>query len=209
MRREGRFTPAQRRAFDLLWPAWGIDYDERLMDLAVVFGRTAPCVLEIGFGDGENLARQAAAAPEVNFLGVEVHRPGVGRLLNRLEAGSLSNVRVVCHDAVDVLQHQVGAGTLAGVNIFFPDPWPKKRHHKRRLIQPQFLDLLATRMQPGACLHVATDWQDYAGHIGECLEAHPRFSAAAADMNRAQTRFERRGRKLGHDVWDFVYERTA
>ena len=208
MRREGRFTPAQRRAFDVLWPQWGVDFDGRQLDLEALFGRAAPCILEIGFGNGETLAKLAAAAPQTDFLGIEVHRPGVGRLLNRLDAARLSNVRVICHDAVEVLESQIGPGTLAGVNIFFPDPWPKKRHHKRRLIKPGFLDLLVSRMQPGACLHVATDWENYAEHIGECLAANSRLTETEAGLDRPRTHFERRGRRLGHAVWDFVYRRA-
>lgn len=214
VRREGRLTPAQGRALEQFWPRFGIDFEARLIDFDETFGRRAPRVLEIGFGDGDTLAHLASTQPGTDFIGIEVHRPGLGRLLNRITRDGSTNVRLLCHDAVEVLQHQIGPATLSGVNIFFPDPWPKKRHHKRRLIQAGFLDLLAPRMRAGATLHVATDWMPYAEHIVACLETAPGFAAAAPrtaeelEALRPETKFERRGRRLGHEVRDIVYTRA-
>lgn len=211
VRREGRLTAAQRRALEQYWPRWGIDFDPQPLDFEQRFGRVADTILEIGFGNGDTLAALAALQPQNNYLGIEVHRPGVGRLLNLIEAQGLGNVRVLCHDAVEVLERQVPPSALSGVNIFFPDPWPKKRHHKRRLIQTAFVDLLSTRMRRGARLHIATDWVPYAQHMEECLAASSHFLSApstqAAQM-RPQTRFERRGVRLGHEVRDLVYTRA-
>ncbi|MCK9539798.1 tRNA (guanosine(46)-N7)-methyltransferase TrmB [Dokdonella sp.] len=212
--RQGRFTPAQQRAFDLHWSRWGLDYTGTLRDLDRTFGRRAPRVLEIGFGNGEQLLHAAQAEPDRDFIGIEVHRPGVGRLLNGLADADVDNVRVYAHDAVDVLRDEFAAATLDEVRIFFPDPWHKKRHHKRRLIQPAFLALLATRVRDGGRLHLATDWAGYAEHMREALEGMPqwRVDARHADPSirppwRIETHFELRGRRLGHGVWDFVYER--
>lgn len=220
VRRGGRLTAAQQRALDTLWPAWGIEFSTGRIDLDAVFGRRAPCVLEIGFGNGETLLADAMADPDKNFVGIEVHRPGVGRLLIGLQKHELDNVRVICHDAVEVLREQIPASALDAVRIYFPDPWPKKRHHKRRLIQPAFLELVAGVLKTGGRLHIATDWQAYAEHIHECLEAAPAFvevstgdtpddARAEAASQRAQTKFERRGRQLGHDVRDFIYRKVA
>lgn len=209
-------TVAQEKALAELWPVWGIDYDDTRLDLAGVFERQAPCVLEIGFGDGENLVNNAVDQPGKDFIGIEVHRPGVGRLLMQIHEHGLSNVRVICHDAVEVLRHQLPADSLDEVNVLFPDPWPKKRHHKRRLIQAPFLELLAQSMKPGGRLHIATDWEAYAEHIHECLEESALFGNTVKDgslddalqsqsLLRSETKFERRGKKLGHSVWDFVY----
>lgn len=186
------------------------------MDLTALFGRKAPVTLEIGFGNGETLAKDAAAAPDKNFLGIEVHQPGVGRLLMQAEKLELQNVRLMCHDAVEVLSRQLARASIDQVNIFFPDPWPKKRHHKRRLIQEPFLLILHRVMSAGAGLHIATDWQAYAEHIYATLESSAIFentmpgSGIEAALHsgstlREETRFERRGRKLGHEVWDFLY----
>ena len=214
MRREGRFTPGQRRAFDRLWPRYGID-DNGKLDLNAIFGRHAPRTLEIGFGNGENLARLAAAEPEQDFLGIEVHRPGVGRLLQSIEEHELSNVRIVCHDAVEVLENPLADTCLDRVLILFPDPWHKKRHHKRRLIQPRFVELLARKIKPGGLLHIATDWQPYAEHCLAVLGQASAFSntdpggaCAEKPAYRSLTRFERRGLKLGHQVCDLVYRRN-
>jgi tRNA (guanine-N7-)-methyltransferase len=210
VRREGRLTPGQKRALETLWPRFGIDYSEEPLDLAAIFGRPAPVTLEIGFGNGESLAAMAQAAPERDFIGIEVHRPGVGHLLQRIEALGLGNLRVMCHDAVEVLKHQIPPGSLDTVQIFFPDPWHKKRHHKRRLIQPVFVALLARCLRPGGTLHLATDWEDYARHMLEVLEASPdlrntaqRFSSRP--HHRPLTRFEQRGQRLGHGVWDVIF----
>lgn len=203
-----------------LWPVWGIDYSDNRLNLVDIFNRQAICVLEIGFGNGDTLISDAMRSPDKNFLGIEVHRPGVGRLLMQIAENELSNVRVICHDAVEVLSDQLAPAALDEVNIFFPDPWPKKRHHKRRLIQPAFLQLLAAIMKPGARLHIATDWQAYAEHIHECLTDSTAFSNTVengslddaeqtAELTRGETKFERRGRKLGHNVWDFIYSATG
>ncbi len=206
-------SPAQQRALDELLPRYGVRYEASLIDLDGVFGRRAPRVLEIGCGMGETTAAIAAARPGEDFLGVEVHAPGVGSLLRRIEAAGLSNLRVIRHDAVDVVTHMIGAGSLAGIHVFFPDPWPKKRHHKRRLLQPGFVHALAERLQPGGYLHVATDWEDYAQQVLATLEAEALFANTAAGFAarpayRPLTKFEARGMKLGHGVWDLVFRRT-
>lgn len=213
--REGRITPAQQRAFDTLWTRFGLDYRGAPRDLDASFGRAAPRVLEIGFGNGEALAWASAHDPGRDFIGVEVHGPGVGRLMNALAERDAANVRIYKHDAVEVLQQEIAPGTLAEVRIWFPDPWHKKRHHKRRLIQSDFAALLASRVAPGGLLHLATDWQGYAEHMLEVMEAAPGWRnqsgpAAYTDKPawRIETHFERRGLKLGHGVWDLLYRRT-
>ncbi len=213
--RQGRITPAQQRAFDQHWSRFGIDYTGTPRDLDALFGRHAPRVLEIGFGNGEALAWSAEHDPARDHLGIEVHRPGVGRLLNALAACDARNVRIWNHDAVEVLQNEIAPSALAEVRIWFPDPWPKKRHHKRRLIQPAFVHLLAARMKPGGLLHLATDWPEYAGHMREVLATQPAFKPRAGQSGesmrppwRIETRFERRGVALGHAVTDLLYERV-
>lgn len=213
--REGRITPAQQRAFDAHWTRYGLDYAGAPRDFDAAFGRHAPRVLEIGFGNGEALAWAAAHDPARDYLGIEVHGPGVGRLMNALAAQGSDNVRIYKHDAVEVLEREIAPASLAEVRIWFPDPWPKKRHHKRRLIQPGFVALLASRVAPGGLLHLATDWADYAAHMLEVLEAAPdwrnRLGAgryAERPAWRIETHFERRGVRLGHGVWDLLYERT-
>ena len=215
VRRAGRLTDGQKRALEQLWPRYGVESGDAAVDPAGLFGDDRPVILEIGFGDGAATWRMAQANPELNLLGVEVHRPGIGRLLLALEREGLDNVRVACGDAVEFLRDFVLPHTLDGVCIFFPDPWPKKRHHKRRLIQPDFLDLLAARMNPGAVLHLATDWQPYAEHMREVLDASDRFEDLAGTQmgdsqaaRRPRTKYERRGERLGHRVIDLVYRRT-
>ena len=212
--RQGRFTPAQQRAFDQHWARYGIDYAGTPRDLAAGFGRDATRVLEIGFGNGEQLLHSAQAEPQRDFIGVEVHRPGVGRLMNGLAEAGVDNVRLYNHDAVEVLEREIGPASLTEVRIYFPDPWHKKRHNKRRLVQPEFLALLASRVARGGRLHLATDWADYAEHIRDVLASAPhwRIDAQHADPVvrppwRIETHFERRGLRLGHGVWDFVHER--
>ncbi len=213
--RAGRVTDAQQRALVELWPRFGVAYGESALDLAQVFGRSAPCTLEIGFGNGEHLAARAQSEPARNFLGVEVHRPGIGHLLRAAAAADLNNLRIIEHDAVEVLQHQIGPGALDEIQILFPDPWPKKRHHKRRLIQPEFATLAASRLRTGGRLQLATDWAPYAEHISLVLDACPLLAALdpeatpAALPGRAATRFERRGLRLGHQVRELVYRRVA
>ncbi len=213
--RQGRLTPAQGRALERLLPRFGIPQGEGPLDLAALFGNPRPVTLEIGFGDGESLAAMAEAAPGLNFLGVEVHRPGLGHLLRRIEEKGLSNVRVAYGDAVELLARRIGPASLDRILLFFPDPWPKGRHHKRRLVQPAFADVLATRLRPEGIWHLATDWADYAAHMREVLEAHPAFEnvhgpgafAPVRPAWRPETKFERRGLRLGHGVWDMVYRR--
>lgn len=205
---------AQERALRDLWPVYGIDADTAPLQLPEIFGRVAPCTLEIGFGNGEHLAARAAAAPERNFLGVEVHRPGVGHLLLAAQAAGLTNLKVICHDATEVLHEQIPAASLDEIEILFPDPWPKRRHHKRRIIQPAFVELLASRLITGGHLRLATDWESYAQQmlevLGECeaLEncaGHGAYAARAS--TRTPTRFERRGERLGHAVHDLHFRR--
>ncbi|GAA0716861.1 tRNA (guanosine(46)-N7)-methyltransferase TrmB [Dokdonella soli] len=212
--RQGRFTPAQQRAFDEHWSRYGLDYDGRRRDFTAAFGRAAPLVLEIGFGNGEQLLHSSQAEPARDFIGVEVHRPGVGRLMNGLAGADLGNVRLYAHDAVEVLENEIAPGALAEVRIYFPDPWHKKRHNKRRLVQPGFLDLLASRVVSGGRLHLATDWADYAEHMQDVLARAPLWrpdpdhaSSAERPPWRIETHFERRGLRLGHRVWDFVHAR--
>lgn len=216
VRREGRLTPGQQRAMENLWPRYGLDITTACLDLDAVFGRRAPRILEIGFGNGAALIALAAAHPARDYLGVEVHRPGVGALLLAAAAQGLNNVRVICADAVEVLAHALPDASLAGIQIFFPDPWHKKRHHKRRLIQAEFAALAMRKLAPGGYLHVATDWQDYAQQILAVLGAMPQLrnnagpgQFAPRPEQRPVTRFERRGQKLGHAVFDLLYTRLA
>lgn len=214
VRRPGRITASQARALTELMPQFGIEFRERALNLGDVFGREAPRVLEIGFGDGEALLTAAANHTDVDFLGVEVHEPGVGHLLVMLEKARLNNVRIIQRDVVDVITHMLTAPVFDVVNIFFPDPWPKKRHHKRRLIQPPFIHTLARTMKHGALLHVATDWAHYAEQIAVVLDAAPALArCTSAELagrplaTRATTKFERRGTRFGHAVTDFYYLR--
>ena len=211
--RQGRMSPAQARALAELLPRLGIPYAPLPLDFAQIFDRHAPVILEIGFGMGETTAAIAQAHPQHDFLGLEVHAPGVGALLKQVDALSLSNVRVIRHDAVDVVAHMIPPASLAGVHVYFPDPWPKKRHHKRRLLQPEFVRALATRLAPGGYLHAATDWEDYAQEILATFTAEPLLANTAEAFAprpvwRPQTKFETRGRKLGHGVWDILFART-
>lgn len=214
--REGRFTPAQQRAFQLHWTRFGLDYAGAPRDFDALFGRAAPRVLEIGFGNGEALAWAGANDPARDYLGIEVHRPGVGRLMNALTTAGTGNVRLWNHDAVEVLQHEIPPASLDEVRIWFPDPWPKKRHHKRRLIQPAFAALLATRVKPGGLLHLATDWAEYAEHMRDVLARQPAWrlrEGASGESRRPawriETHFERRGLNLGHAVTDLLYDRVS
>jgi tRNA (guanine-N7-)-methyltransferase len=212
--RQGRTTAAQARAVAALMPRWGLAFAPAPLDLDRAFGRRAPKVLEIGFGMGETTALIAAANPRTDYLGVEVHGPGVGALLRRIDTLGLTNVRVIQHDAVEVVEQMIAPDALDGVHVFFPDPWPKKRHHKRRLLQPEFVRLIATRMKPGAMLHAATDWEDYAVQMLEVLSGEPLLENtatgfAARPESRPLTKFEARGARLGHGVWDLVFRRRA
>ncbi|MFQ5634739.1 MAG: tRNA (guanosine(46)-N7)-methyltransferase TrmB [Gammaproteobacteria bacterium] len=208
VRRAGRLTAAQKRALDQLWPRYGIDYSPAELDLDDMFGRHAPRTLEIGFGNGELLATMAAAQPDTDFIGVEVHGPGVGHCLLRIERDALTNVRLIRHDAVEVLRDQIADAALSQVNLFFADPWPKKRHHKRRIVQPEFMALLGRKLAPGGLFHVATDWMNYAEHIEETANADPLFEPLSRDhAMRPETRFELRGKRLGHEIWERSYRR--
>lgn len=212
--RQGRLTEAQKRAFGEHWCRYGLDYSGEVRDFQAAFGRSAPRVLEIGFGNGEALRHACEHEPTRDFIGIEVHRPGVGRLLNALAEAGLDNARLYCHDAVEVLRNEIAPASLDEVRIYFPDPWHKKRHHKRRLVQPEFAALLAERLRSGGLLHLATDWEGYAGHMWEVLDAEPRLRNRAGPGGhlprppwRPQTHFEARGLHLGHGVWDLLYDR--
>jgi len=212
--RGGRITPAQQRALKELWPRFGIEFTSQVLDLDALFARRAARVVEIGFGNGENLTALARANPDRDYLGIEVHPPGVGRLLMSLERLRLQNVRVSSHDAVEVLARQIPHGSLDEILILFPDPWPKKRHHKRRLIQAPFAASMAERLKPGGLLQIATDWGPYAAYLLEVLDACQSLENLSAsdgfvprDPRRNATRFEKRGERLGHDVWELAYRR--
>jgi tRNA (guanine-N7-)-methyltransferase len=210
--RQGRVSNAQARAHETLLPRYGIEYSGKPVDLSTIFGRRAKTILEIGCGMGETTAAIAAAHPETNFLGIEVHTPGVGSLLKLIDEGGLTNLRVIQHDAVEVLREMITPVSLDGAHIFFPDPWPKKRHHKRRLVQTDFVALLASRLKPGGYVHLATDWEEYAGQMLAVLSAEPALENTAAAFAprpdyRPQTKFETRGLKLGHGVWDIVFRK--
>lgn len=212
--RQGRISTAQQRAYDTLLPKYGVAYAPGQLDFTSLFGRAAPTVLEIGFGMGETTAAIAAAQPEHNFLAIEVHTPGVGSLLKQLDADGLTNVRVIQHDAVDVLNTMIPPASLAGCHLYFPDPWPKKRHHKRRIVQGPLIALLASRLAPGAYFHAATDWKEYADWMLEVLRAEPLLENTAEDFAprpawRPQTKFETRGLRLGHGVWDLLFRKRS
>ena len=212
MLRQGRVSPAQQRAVETLLPRFGIPYAAQPLDLELAFGRAAPKILEIGFGMGESTATIALAHPENDYLALEVHTPGVGNLLKLIDAQHIPNIRILQHDAVEVLRDMLGAATLDGVHIFFPDPWHKARHNKRRLIQAPFVAQLVQKLKPGGYIHVATDWQDYAQQILAVLSAEPLLENTAADYAprptyRPLTKFEQRGNNLGHGVWDLVFHR--
>ncbi len=208
VRREGRMTEAQKRALAELFPRYGLAPGGDPIDFSAAFGRGAPVTVEIGFGNGDALARLAAAHPENSYLGIEVHRPGVGRLLARLVTDSITNVRIVCADAKEILARNIPDDSLAAVYVLFPDPWPKKRHHKRRLVQPDFVELVRRKLKPGGVLHLATDWPAYAGHMEAVMRAVGGFAPAPATA-RPDTKYEARGRRLGHPVGDLVYVRVG
>ncbi len=210
--RAGRMGPGQVRALAELGPRFVLPFVAQRCDFDAAFGRSAPRVLEIGFGMGDATAAIAQALPDTDFIGVEVHTPGVGALLKRIGEMGLSNLRLIQHDAVEVLEHMIAPDSLAGVHVFFPDPWHKKKHNKRRLIQPEFVHQLVGRIAPGGYLHCATDWQPYAEQMLEVLSAEPALRNTAADYApkpdyRPLTKFENRGLKLGHGVWDLVFNR--
>jgi len=214
VRREGRMTRGQQRALAELLPRYGIQLREQPLDLVQVFGRSAACCLEIGFGNGANLQAMAQQHPERNYLGIEVHRPGMGNLLLQIEEHGIENIRVICADAVEVVKSNIPPASLDAVYIFFPDPWHKRRHHKRRLVQPEFVELLRERLKPGAILHMATDWEDYARHMLAVMQQVSGFVNTAPGGGfsprpdyRVLTKFEQRGMRLGHGVWDLIFRR--
>ena len=215
VRRTGRLTPSQQKALETLWPAVGIQHSTDHLDLDAVFGRAAPTVLEIGFGNGETLVQQATENPDKNYIGIEVHEPGVGHCLLKASDAGISNLRLLMHDAIDVLTQQIPPASLSRVNLYFPDPWPKKRHHKRRIVQHDFLNLIADRLQDGGTLNIATDWENYAEHIDEVLSQSDRFTCTERcehsgdqPLDRASTKFERRGLKKGHQIYDWCFTKS-
>ena len=215
VRRTGRLTESQQRALDDLWPRFGLKYSPAAMDFRAIFGREAPVTLEIGFGNGDSLVQMAAANPERDHLGIEVHDPGIGHCLIGIREADIENLRLINHDAIEVLEQQVPPGSLDRINLYFPDPWPKKRHHKRRIVQPQFLELCATALVPGGSLRIATDWDNYAEHIDETLAACDSFNLAERrvhdgeqPLDRPQTKFERRGLTRGHRIHDWCFVRN-
>jgi tRNA (guanine-N7-)-methyltransferase len=214
--RQGRATPSQKRAFEQYWAKYGLDYSGAPLDLHHVFSKPADTVVEIGFGNAEQLLFSAEQEPDKNFIGIEVHAPGVGRALNGIAQQNLSNVRVYQHDAVEVLHNEIADASLAEVRIFFPDPWHKKRHHKRRIIQPEFLQLICSKLKPGGLLHLASDWQEYVEHMWDVCDNESMLRNMAGSRGfiprpawRRQTHFETRGQKLGHAVWDLLYKRQG
>jgi tRNA (guanine-N7-)-methyltransferase len=211
--RQGRMTPGQQHAFDSMWPLFGIKFSGQQLDLPSMFGNSNPIYIEIGCGNGEALLQMAAVNRDNNYLGIEVHRPGVGHLLLRIKELGLTNIRVICHDAIEVITQGIAADSLAGVYLFFPDPWHKKRHHKRRIVQAAFITELSRIIRPGGIFHAATDWEDYALQMMELLtEATEDFSNCAGQGSfsprpeeRPLTKFEQRGERLGHGIWDLIF----
>ncbi len=216
VRRTGRITESQQRALDELWPQWGVEYADEPLDLEQLYGRSAPLTVEIGFGNGDSLVQLAAEHPEHNFLGIEVHVPGIGHCLIAARKAGIENLRIVSHDAVDVLSRQIEAGSVSRLNLYFPDPWPKKRHHKRRILNPAFLEAVHGCLGPGGTFHIATDWQNYAEHIDELFAESPLFRLderrehdGDQPLDRTATKFEKRGLRRGHRIWDWRYEKSG
>ncbi len=215
VRREGRLTKGQERALLELWPVMGVEYRDEMLDLNQLFGRDAPIVLEIGFGMGKSLVEMAAAAPETNFIGIEVHRPGVGACLSSAQDAGITNLRLFCHDAVEVLGQMIPDQSIDTLQLFFPDPWHKARHHKRRIVQPAFVQMLRPKLKIGGVFHMATDWENYAEHMLEVMNAAEGFvntvegDYAPRPDSRPLTKFEQRGHRLGHGVWDLLFARKS
>ncbi len=215
VRREGRLTKGQERALLELWPVMGVEYRDEMLDLNQLFGREAPVVLEIGFGMGKSLVEMAAAAPEKNFIGIEVHRPGVGACLSSAQDAGITNLRLFCHDAVEVLGQMIPDQSIDTLQLFFPDPWHKARHHKRRIVQPAFVQMLRPKLKIGGVFHMATDWENYAEHMLEVMNAAEGFvntvegDYAPRPDSRPLTKFEQRGHRLGHGVWDLLFARKS
>ncbi len=215
VRREGRLTKGQERALQELWPVMGVEFRDEMLDLAQLFGREAPVVLEIGFGMGKSLVEMAAAAPEKNFIGIEVHRPGVGACLSSAQDAGITNLRLFCHDAVEVLGQMIPDESIDTLQLFFPDPWHKARHHKRRIVQPAYVQMLRPKLKIGGVFHMATDWENYAEHMLEVMNAAEGFvntvegDYAPRPDSRPLTKFEQRGHRLGHGVWDLLFARKS
>jgi tRNA (guanine-N7-)-methyltransferase len=216
VRRTGRLTPSQEKALEELWPVFGVEYGTALLHLDEVFCRAAPLVLEVGFGNGETLVQQASENPDKDYIGIEVHEPGVGHCLLKARDAGIDNLRLLMHDAIEVLTSQIPLDSLSRVNLYFPDPWPKKRHHKRRIVQHDFLDLIADRLKEGGTLNIATDWAGYAEHIDEVLSRSVRFTCierrvhdGEQPLDRPRTKFERRGLKKGHKICDWCATKTT
>ncbi|WP_282109466.1 tRNA (guanosine(46)-N7)-methyltransferase TrmB [Shewanella algicola] len=214
--REGRLTKGQSQAIEAHWPAMGLDYTPQPLDLTEVFGRDADTVLEIGFGMGASLVQMASASPEQNFIGIEVHKPGVGACLADAGEAKVTNLRVYHHDAMEVLEHSIADGSLARLQLFFPDPWHKKRHHKRRIVQADFVELVRRKLKIGGVFHMATDWENYSEHMLEVMNAAEGYknqsttgTVVERPDHRPLTKFEARGHRLGHGVWDIMFERIA
>ncbi|MDH5593835.1 MAG: tRNA (guanosine(46)-N7)-methyltransferase TrmB [Gammaproteobacteria bacterium] len=216
VRREGRMTSSQKQALENLWPRFGIETENSAIDFESLFGRNAPVVFEIGFGMGDSLANMALSYPEKNYLGIDVHRPGVGNLLKKIEENNITNIRIMCSDAVEVLKNNIAAESLDAVYLFFPDPWPKKKHHKRRIVQPAFVQLIRSKLKNGGVFHLATDWENYAEHMVEVMQSAEGFENKGNESGfierpdyRPLTKFENRGIKLGHGVWDILFEKKS
>jgi tRNA (guanine-N7-)-methyltransferase len=215
VRRAGRLTESQQRALEAEWPTVGVEFSEKELDLSVLYGRDAPLLVEIGYGNGDTLVQLAASAAAINFLGIEVHEPGIGHCLIKAREAGISNLRLIAHDAIEVLKHQIPRDSIARLNLYFPDPWPKKRHHKRRILNPEFLALVHSRLAPGGSLHIATDWANYAEAIDELFAGIESFQLAERrehdgdqPLERPVTKFERRGLKRGHRIVDWRFEAT-
>ncbi|MCW8955473.1 MAG: tRNA (guanosine(46)-N7)-methyltransferase TrmB [Gammaproteobacteria bacterium] len=216
VKREGRLTAGQQKALDSQWPQYGIGYSETVLDFDALFQRNAPRVLEIGFGNGDSLWQMAQANPDKDYLGIEVHRPGVGHLLHLIETSGISNLRVSNHDAVEVLKHQIPDASLDRLQLFFPDPWHKKKHHKRRIVRDDFVEMVANKLKPGGIFHLATDWEHYAEHMLRVLSQCGLFENLSANNSfverpdeRPLTKFEQRGHRLGHGVWDLLFKKRG
>lgn len=214
--RQGRLSAGQKRAIESQWPKFGLEVKDELLDFNEVFGREAPTIIEIGFGMGKSLAEMAEANPQQNYIGIEVHRPGVGALLKLVEEKGLTNIHVYNDDAIEVLDKCIPKNSLAGVYLFFPDPWHKKRHHKRRIVQPEFAAKILQHLKVGGQFHMATDWENYAEHMMEVMSAAPGYQNISGDGEytprpdyRPLTKFEERGHRLGHGVWDLIFEKTV